>query len=177
MVTAQQTQPDNRRWYAPPANLHTGAVGQKFAFLTVEKHVPEFGFVIRCDCGRSFWKSSTMHIRNGRLKSCGKCNLTGRKRWTPAEDAIISKHAGTLTATKIAAQLEERTASQVTHRAKRLKISLKTHGDNCSWSKYSDHDCELARQLHDEGMAVKLISEKLEIPFHALTSIIYHKRR
>lgn len=98
-------------------------------------------------------------------------------KWEEYEIDIIKKYAGILSSTKIAELCQKgRTYAQVKCKAARLEISLRTYGENCSWSKYSNHDCELARQLHEGGMLLITIGEKMEIPYHALHSILYFKR-
>lgn len=83
--------------------------------------------------------------------------------------------AGKHTAAEIGGRLG-RGVDSVKHKARAIGVSLRTYGERCPWAKYSDHDCELARRLHEEGMSLPLIAEKLEIPYWAVHSIVYFKR-
>jgi len=52
------------------------------------------------------------------------------------------------------------------------------NGDNHYAVKHSDHDVELCRALHDEGLSVTEIADKMEIPQSYVSQIVrYHKRK
>ena len=156
----------NRNYGISPPN-YIDVVGQKFGRLTVIENRIGKGLRCRCDCGKECIRTT-----------CGNCHLTKKRPWKAEELEVIRESAGKLTSEQIAERLGNgRTAVSVKHKARSLGLSLRQYGENCSWSKYSNHDCELARSLHEEGMSVDSICEKLEIPHHAMHSILYFKRR
>lgn len=114
---------------------------------------------------------STINSVEGGLSSV----VNSRRAWSSKEIVILRKRVGSKTSAEIGREIG-RTSDSVKHQVRKIGLSLKLRGDKCSWTKYSDHDCELARCLHSDGMPVKIISEKLEIPSHALHSILYFKR-
>jgi hypothetical protein len=98
-----------------------------------------------------------------------------RPLWTLAELRQLRTHAATMTAAQIGA-LIGRTADAVKHKARQRGLSLRKCGERCSWAKYSDAQCEQARQLHEAGTPIRRIGEIVQMPFHALHSVLYFKR-
>ena len=98
-----------------------------------------------------------------------------RPPWTQAELRVLRQHAATMTSAQIGALLG-RTSDAVKHKARQRGLSLCKQGERCSWAKYSDAQCEQARQLHEAGTPIRRIGEIVQMPFHALHSVIYFKR-
>lgn len=94
------------------------------------------------------------------------------KRWNETEDKALKESASTLSAQQIGCLLG-RTERSVRARATIIGIGLKKSGDTHHSRKYSEADIDLARQLHDTGMKLNLIAEKLEIPYPALKNYFY----
>ena len=85
------------------------------------------------------------------------------KPWTDAEDAIIRRNAATMTTQQIADLLPGRSAVSVRGYAHRKGIRLYKSGERHHRCRIPDHDVELCRAMHDEGLTVKEIAEKMEI--------------
>ncbi|AXH72143.1 MAG: DNA-binding protein [Siphoviridae sp. ctdc_1] len=96
--------------------------------------------------------------------------------FTPDEIRLIRRLAKTHTAQQIA-EMTGRSRRSVANKAFDLGISMKKHGDNHYNVKYSDEDVELARQLHEAGLGVREIAEKMEIPQDHLSNILYFRKR
>ncbi|AVJ17185.1 DNA-binding protein [Serratia sp. MYb239] len=94
------------------------------------------------------------------------------KRWSAAEDKVLKDHASTLTAKQIG-HLLGRTAKSIGARAAVVGIELRKRGDAYHGRKYSEADIEMARQLHSAGMGLRLVAEKMEIPFASLKNYFY----
>ncbi len=98
-------------------------------------------------------------------------------KYSPLEDSILRQYARTHTAAQIAVMLN-RSRKSVTNRVHLLGISMIKNGDNHYAVKHSDHDVELCRALHDEGLSVTEIADKMEIPQSYVSQIVrYHKRK
>ena len=96
--------------------------------------------------------------------------------WEDEEVTILRTLAGAFTSYEIG-HILGRSSDSVKHRARRLRVSLRTYGERCPWSKYSNEQAELARSLHEQGgVKIREIGDRLGIPYHALHSIIYFKR-
>ncbi|CAI2140718.1 DNA-binding protein [Serratia marcescens] len=94
------------------------------------------------------------------------------KRWSENEDQTLKDSAKTL-AVKQIAHLLGRTPKAVSNRANLIGVGLKKSGDAYHGRKYPEADIELARRLHESGMKLRLIAEKLEIPFTSLKNYFY----
>lgn len=94
------------------------------------------------------------------------------KRWSAAEDKVVKDHASTLTAKQIG-HLLGRTEKSIGARAAVIGIQLRKRGDAYHGRKYPEADIELARQLHETGMGLRMIAEKMEIPFASLKNYFY----
>ncbi|CAE1145025.1 hypothetical protein FS595_09045 [Serratia rubidaea] len=94
------------------------------------------------------------------------------KRWSSAEDKTLKDHASTLTAKQIG-HLLGRTARAISQRAARIGVEMRKHGDAYHGRKYPEADIETARQLYSSGMSLKLVAEKMEIPFASLKNYFY----
>lgn len=94
------------------------------------------------------------------------------KRWNEAEDKTVKESANTLTAKQIG-YLLGRTEKSVQARAIIIGIGLRKSGNAHHSRKYSEADIDLAHQLHNTGMGLRLIAEKLEIPAVSLKNYFY----
>lgn len=94
------------------------------------------------------------------------------KRWNEAEDKALRQNASTMTAKQIGCLLG-RTEKSVCIRAAIIGVGMRKSGDAHHSRKYSEADIDLARQLHDTGMKLSLIAEKLEIPAASLKNYFY----
>ncbi|HHQ6580438.1 TPA: hypothetical protein ACSTJ2_002425 [Serratia fonticola] len=94
------------------------------------------------------------------------------KRWNEAEDKVLKESASTLSAKQISCLLG-RTEKSVGVRAAIIGVSMRKSGDAHHSRKYSEADIDLAHQLHDTGMKLNVIAEKLEIPATSLKNYFY----
>lgn len=94
------------------------------------------------------------------------------RRWSEDEDNTLKENAKAL-AVKQIANLLGRTPKAVGARANLIGVNLKKSGDAYHGRKYPSADIELARRLHESGMKLRLIAEKLEIPFTSLKNYFY----
>lgn len=53
----------------------------------------------------------------------------------------------------------------------------KIAGEKHPMCKYPDSDVELCRALHDDGMAIPLIAEKMEVPYQTVRSWVHFESR
>lgn len=105
--------------------------------------------------------------RRAILSKRHKMGFISRRRYTSEEINIIRRYAGIESASFIASLLG-RSFYSVCRAARNNGISLTRYGDNCSFSVYSDEDVLLIRQLHDEGLSVKEISGKFDVPSYMI---------
>jgi hypothetical protein len=101
--------------------------------------------------------------------------MRNRKAWSEAEDETVKQNAAEMTSCQLA-ELLGRSSDAVKHRARKLNISLRKHGDACSWAKYSNELVDEARDLHESGMGPKEISIRLKIPYWNVCDFVYYKR-
>lgn len=97
-------------------------------------------------------------------------------RWVRAEIMIIRQCAGTMTVENIG-RLIGRTGAAVRTKACEQGIKLYLRGDHHQSARYRQHDVELARELHQEGVSRRDIAEKLEMPLSAINQYVYFERR
>lgn len=102
-------------------------------------------------------------------------HTNGARLWTDAEDKIIRLMAPEYSAAQIARSLD-RTTDAVKNRCRAKRVSLKKRGERAESAKYSNAITEWARQLHDDGVRPKVISEVLRIPYWSVHSMVYYKR-
>ncbi|UAN43865.1 DNA-binding protein [Serratia sp. JSRIV001] len=94
------------------------------------------------------------------------------KRWNETEEKALKQNASTMTAKQIG-YLLGRTEKSVSVRAAIIGVCMRKSGDAHHSRKYSEADIDIARQLHDAGMGLRLIAEKLEIPAASLKNYFY----
>ena len=100
-----------------------------------------------------------------------------KKRWTEQEIKIIRKNARKLTAKQIAKLLDGRSEDAVTHYANNNGISMVKRGQYHHCSTVTDEDVALCRALFDDGMSVKLIAQKMELPHRYVSLVVYNLAR
>lgn len=126
---------------------------------------------------RSFWG---IHNRIAVLRSTQPELLKyKRHRFTPDEDRFIRKNARTMTAKQIGEYLG-RGRDSVHDRARYIGVSLKKYGELLPFTRISDDDVRLIRELRDAESPRRLtfreIGEKFELS-EGTVSFIYHRRR
>jgi len=171
----------NNPMYGKPPVTFIDVTGQRFGKLTVIDYEVRVGFICQCDCGKQHIENTSYNLRKGLRVSCGHCNGRRTDRYTSDEDKVIINNAGKLTIDQIG-KLINRTAKSVQTRGQLLKKkglidSLYCYGENHHCSVYSNEDVELVRQLHDEGLPMKLIAEKMEIPYQYVQKLYLHIAR
>ena len=97
------------------------------------------------------------------------------KAWSVKDDCTLKDNAASMTSYQLA-RLLGRGVDSVKHRARRLGVSLRKHGEACSWSKYSNEVVEQARALHESGVKPKEISRRLGVPYWNVCDFVYFKR-
>ncbi|XEI90568.1 DNA-binding protein [Citrobacter braakii] len=97
-------------------------------------------------------------------------------QWRRAEVMIIRQCAGTMTVENIG-RLIGRTGAAVRAKARERGIKLYLRGDHHQTARYHQHDIELVRELHREGINRREIAEKLEMPISAVNQFVYFERR
>jgi len=168
--------------YGKHSPSYVNILGQRFGKLLVVKQDAGKGVECVCDCGRTHVEKFSVDLRRGRRKSCGICNNRANPRFSQAEDAIISKHAGTKSPAEIAKLVtalgfREATFSTIKNRAQRKGISLRRYGELNPHSKGTDDEIELCRQLSDAGLTPTVIAEKMEFTIPHVNKIIHYRTR
>lgn len=97
------------------------------------------------------------------------------KAWTQDDDRTLKKSADAMTSHQLAGILGRSSAS-IKHRARKLRVSLRKHGEKCSWAKYSNEVVEQARDMHESGIKPREISEMLGVPYWNICDFVYFKR-
>jgi hypothetical protein len=57
------------------------------------------------------------------------------------------------------------------------RIRLKRVGENHHNAKYTDREVELVRQLHEQGLGYRRLSDKMEMPIRTIRDILAYRRR
>lgn len=96
--------------------------------------------------------------------------------YTKSEDAYIRRFYGFKSSLEISNHLK-RDPKSVMARAFKLGLKGRYLGGNHWSSVHSDHDIELMRQLHDDGLSMAEISRKMEINYSYLKSVLNYKNR
>uniref|UniRef100_UPI0040486268 hypothetical protein n=1 Tax=Shewanella baltica TaxID=62322 RepID=UPI0040486268 len=99
-----------------------------------------------------------------------------KKPWTDQE--IRQLHVLSVTHTSEAiAQILGRTEHSVKGKAYSLGINFMKVGEHSPLAKHSNHDIELCRQLHEEGLRPFQIAEKMEIEISHLCRVLKFEAR
>ncbi|EOI7372953.1 TPA: hypothetical protein ACJFUB_004440 [Yersinia enterocolitica] len=102
---------------------------------------------------------------------------TGRRKpWSPVELAYLRENAGTTRHQAIADHLG-RTLRSAQLKALKEGFRPRNIGERHYLAKYSDHDVDLCRELHEEGLSVRIIAEKMEMPVSTVEAIVYYRIR
>lgn len=109
---------------------------------------------------------------------CRYLNLTTRTpassaRWTKAELQYLRTHGGKVSLAEIAAAIG-RTRAAVACKAVEIGVDCKTYGERHWMSRHSDADVDLCRQLHEAGLSVPEIAEKMEMPRGTVGNIVHY---
>ncbi|RBM46235.1 hypothetical protein DLR66_04860 [Vibrio paracholerae] len=105
-----------------------------------------------------------------------RTGVTTRSRWSETENLFLAKHAKEMSSDEIAEKLG-RTTDAVKSKAERLGICMKKYGEKHHLAKVSNHDVELCRQLHDEGVRPCEIAEKMELGYTYVQWILNYRIR
>ncbi|MGL4193211.1 MAG: hypothetical protein ACRCRU_11750 [Vibrio sp.] len=97
-------------------------------------------------------------------------------RWSEKEVLFLTKNASLMSADEISAKLD-RTAQAVQRKAGKLGVSLRKYGEKHHLAKVSDHDVELCRALHDEGVKPFQIAEKMGLGYSYVQWILNYRIR
>ena len=95
--------------------------------------------------------------------------------WTEEETRTLKANAAAMTADQLA-ELLGRTRDSIKGQARKLGVSLRKHGEACSWAKYSNAIVDKARDLHERGVPPRKISEQLSVPYWNVCDFVYFKR-
>lgn len=164
-----------------PKNYYN-VIGLRSGKLVVIKQEPGKGIECLCDCGQKCIEKTTYRVRHGIRTSCGKCSNLSVVDYQESEDRVIRRWAGIKSPEEIAKLVttlgfRKATKSGIKSRANRLGLSLRRNGELYPFSRISDHDVELCRGLHEEGLGPTEIAEKMELKLTHVHSIIYYRRR
>lgn len=91
---------------------------------------------------------------------------TRGKSYTTCEDEFIELNIETMTAAEIGRHIG-RTEKSVSERALRIGCGARD-SRTIPRSKYGVHECNIAFQLVQDGMSIRLAAEKLDINYHVL---------
>ncbi|HDL7014690.1 TPA: hypothetical protein PXN82_003834 [Yersinia enterocolitica] len=102
---------------------------------------------------------------------------TGRRKpWSPVELDYLRENVGTTRHQAIADHLG-RTLRSAQIKALKEGFGPSNIGERHYLAKYSDHDVELCRGLHEKGVGPKIIAEKMEMPVSTVEAIVYYRIR
>lgn len=96
--------------------------------------------------------------------------------WSPDEVAYLRAAVTTTRYQDIAKRLG-RSQKAVQQKAFVEGVNPSNIGECNRNTKHSDHDVELCRALHEDGVKPKFISEKMEIPVATVYRIVYYRTR
>jgi uncharacterized iron-regulated protein len=57
------------------------------------------------------------------------------------------------------------------------RVRVKRVGENHHNARYTDHEVELLRQLHEQGLGYRRLSAKMEMPIRTIRDILAYRRR
>lgn len=92
-------------------------------------------------------------------------------KWTREENKILIEMAGNYPVKEIAAKLD-RSEQAVRSHACTMMIKTQLYGHRHHKSKTSEEDERFINALHNEGLAVNVIAEKLELSYHRVYNIV-----
>ncbi|MFV8407253.1 helix-turn-helix domain-containing protein [Vibrio harveyi] len=99
-----------------------------------------------------------------------------RVNFTHPEVSYIRRYYGVKTVESIAIHLG-RTPKSIMAKAFSLGLGGRYFGSNHHFSKLSDHDVDLIRELHDEGLSIHSIARKMEVHPRAISNIVKYRCR
>lgn len=91
--------------------------------------------------------------------------LTYKSYYTEKEKRFFLSSAGKMTVMEMA-RISGRSALGINYFLVRNGVSGKCYGDVMPFTKHSDADVLLMRQLYDDGVSLSDIAEKFEIPYY-----------
>lgn len=101
--------------------------------------------------------------------------------WTDAQTKLLISSAEKLTAAEIAVALGKSEVAVWSRayylRKKGVYVALQKSGPNHPSARHSDHDVELCRQLHDAGLSMAAVAEKMEIPLGTARDLCSYRSR
>lgn len=101
--------------------------------------------------------------------------------WTDAQTKLLMSSAEKMTAAEIAAALGKSEVAVWSRayylRKKGVDVALQKSGENHYGARHSDHDVELCRQLHDAGVSMAVVAEKMEIPLGTARDLCSYRSR
>ena len=99
-----------------------------------------------------------------------------RVNFTHPEVSYIRRYYGVKTVESIASHLG-RTPKSIMAKAWSLGLGGRYFGSNHHQSKLSDHEVDLIRELHDEGLSIRSIANKMEVDRRAISQIVEYRCR
>lgn len=113
-------------------------------------------------------------VKQAALTRCISFQKNPRRAFTSTDDHFIRLHVGVLTCRQIADKLG-RTPNAIKHRIRRLGLS-KTYVPKVHVV-YQDDDVELCRQLHEAGLPIIEIADKMEISRQMVSDYVNYRAR
>lgn len=161
---------ENNPRYGKPPTTFNDVTGQKFGKLTVLSYTVTVGFLCLCECGNEHTEIGSYDLRKGKRVSCGHCNGKRTDHYLSWEDKFLISKAGILTLTEIGTALNRsmssvQTRGRLLRKKGLLKKTFQRYGERHHCSKFSDEDVELVRALREEGLLVRVIADKMEMPY------------
>ncbi|OWF73535.1 hypothetical protein B4902_08520 [Yersinia frederiksenii] len=102
---------------------------------------------------------------------------TGRRKlWSAVELSYLRENVEITRHQAIADHLG-RTLRSAQIKALKEGFVPRNIGERHYRAKYSDHDVELCRELHEQGIGTKVIAEKMEMPVSTVEAIVYYRVR
>lgn len=99
-----------------------------------------------------------------------------KHQYTPEDTAIVKQWAGKKTIDEIGAMIG--VSGHATYeKYSKMGVSFALFNEYHPQCKYSSHDIELIRQLHDEGLGVNEIARKFEISHQMVSEYVNYTTR
>lgn len=140
----------------------------------------EINFLIECGNSKSVRElSATLnrshHSIRGMRHKLGLGERKNYQTWKKQEIDFLKSNAGKMICRDIAKNLG-RSLQSVKGKAEHMGLRLVYIGEYHPTAIHSDEDVLLCRELHTDGMRVKLIAEKMEMSLGSVLWIIYGRR-